>query len=243
MSSEAKEKYITAFEEICTENVDDVLTICLSATDQLLDKFKINLADDKGTADPRLAAVIFSKTFDCILDELKNQQKGKSECNINICKRFNIGYTTNENSDDEKVGNFCIYLNHLNISAKQSIIDTTEEKSIVRCTQWNTVNVEDQPEIIKNIAANAVSELKKIDVVINSSETIMPIFITVYENIINYIIIKRAESNAYEFTINFASCFDITARESEDGTDIVITPSINSKLYLKDDSSASGKYE
>ena len=240
---EAKEKYIATFEEICTENMDDVMTICLSATEQLQDKFKIGLTDDKGTPDPRLAAVIFSKTFDCILDELKSQQKGKSEFNINICKRFNIGYTTNENADDEKVGNFCIYLNHLNVSSKQSTIDTTEEKSIVRCAQWNTVNIEDQPQIIKNISAAAIEELKKIDIVMKSSEAIMPIFITVYENIINYIIIKRAESNSYEYTINFVSCFDITAREAEDGTDIVITPSINSKLYLKDDSNASGKYE
>ena len=117
-------------------------------------------------------------------------------------------------------------------------------KAIELAVQWNTDNILEQPKIIKDISAKAKDKCEKLDIYLVSSECIMPIFITTYENIINYIKIKRKELDKFEYEINFASVFYIGARESEEDTaDIYIRPNIESKLKLKNDLIATAKHE
>ena len=70
----------------------------------------------------------------------------------------------------------------------------------------------------------------------------MPIFISYYESIINYLKIHRREADLFELQLNY-SWFFIGAREGENGDTIFIRPSINGKLSLKSDVNASSKDE
>jgi hypothetical protein len=148
--------------------------------------------------------------------------------------------------DDEKEGNFMVYIRHLNSmnTSMDNASDNANLKALELAVQWNTDNIIDQPTIIKDISAKAKDKCEKLDIYLVSSECIMPIFITIYENIINYIKIKRQELDKFEFEVNFASVFYIGARESEDDTcDIYIRPNIESKLKLKNDLIATAKHE
>jgi hypothetical protein len=83
-----------------------------------------------------------------------------------------------------------------------------------------------------------------LDVNLSTADMVMPIFITTYETLVNYLSIKRREEDKFEKEINFISCFYITARESDGPDDIIdIRPNINAKLTLKNDAGASSKYE
>jgi hypothetical protein len=237
MSTERYEKY---FNEICKEDVDDVLTICSTASQIIYEKFKIKLDD------PKITATIFSETYEAILDYLKSLEKDYSEFKIDLCNRFIIGYSNIESEEDEKEGNFMVYIRHKNSlnTSMDNASDNANLKAIELAVQWNTDNVIEQPKIIKDISAKAKDKCEKLDIYLVSSECIMPIFITTYENIINYVKIKRKELDKFEYEINFASVFYIGARESEEDTaDIYIRPNIESKLALKDDSIATAKHE
>jgi hypothetical protein len=236
----ATEKYEKYFDEICKEDVNDVLTICSAASQIIYEKFKIKLDD------PKITATIFSNTYEAILDYLESLEKDYSEFKIDICNRFVIGYSTNESEEDEKEGNFMIYIRHKNSlnTSMDNAADNANLKALDLAVQWNTDNVIEQPKIIRDIAAKAKDKCERMDIYLVSSECIMPIFITVYENIINYIKIRRKELDKFEFEINFASVFYIGAREAEnDDCDIYIRPNIESKLKLKNDLIATAKHE
>lgn len=232
------EKYLQYFNEICTEDVEDVLMICTTASKRLRDRFKIKIDE------PKMLAAIFSKTYETVLRELQSLEKDYSEYQITFCDRFVMGYSTNQNESDEKEGNFMIYINHLNVIPSTDEVDP-QLSNKERCVQWNTDNIKTQPEEIKTIAAKTTEALKKIDIVLTSDEIIIPTFITVYETIIEVMKIRRKEQDKFEYEINFCSCFYVTVIEQDDqDTDIInIRSNIHGKLMLKNDAIASGKYD
>lgn len=237
MATERYEKY---FDEICKEDIDDVLTICSTASQIIYEKFKIKLDD------PKITATIFSKTYEAILDYLESIETKYQSFKMDICNRFCIGYSTVESEEDEKEGNFMVFIRHINSinTSMDNASDNANLKALELAVQWNTDNILEHPKIIKDIAAKAKEKCEKIDIYLVSSECIMPIFITTYENIVNYVKIKRKELDKFEYEINFASVFYIGARESEDDTaDIYIRPNIESKLKLKNDLIATAKHE
>jgi hypothetical protein len=232
------EKYETYFNEICTEDVEDVLMICTTASKRLWDLFKIKVDD------PKMIAVIFSKTYETVLKELANLEKEYDNYQITFCDRFVIGYTTDENENDEKEGNFMIKIDHLNVIPTIDDYDP-QLSNRERCVQWNTDNIKKQPEELKKIASMTTEALRKLDINALADEIIIPIFVTVYETIIEVMKIRRKEEDKFEFEINFCSCFYITVIEQEDqDNDIInIRSNIHGKLMLKNDAMASGKYD
>lgn len=232
------EKYVPYFEEICREDEEHVLTICDVAGACILEKFHLRFDD------PKLLATVWSKIFDSFLIKLEKLENQFSDFNINICDRVNIGYSTNENEEDEKQGNFMVFITHLNNNKKTEVSEDPRSKAEERAMQWNTENLIEQPNLLAEISVDALELLKGIDVYLGSREFIMPIFCMVYEQLVSYLMTKRREKDEYEFEINFISCFFIGARETEDGEDeIFIRPNIESKLRLKSDGKASSKYE
>ena len=232
------EKYEKYFEEFAHEDTEHILSICETASKIIWDRFRTRFDD------PRLLASCFSKIFSSFLNKLEALEAEYSDFNINICDRLCMGYSTNEDDDDEKQGNFMVYIRHINANKKNEESDDPTAKAVERAVQWNTENIISQPELLRKISIDALEDLKLIDVSIGSSELIIPIFVTTYEAIINYIKVKRREEDAFEFEINFISCFYIGARESEDEMDdIYIRPNIESKLQLKSDLKASSKHE
>lgn len=178
------------------------------------------------------------------MNKLKSLQKDYSDFQIKICDRLVIGYTTNDNEEDEKNGNFMVSIKHLNCTKKNYDTADPTATSRERTVQWNTNNIIEQPKLLREISIEAIERLKKIDVTIGFEEAIIPIFVTTYEALIMYLKTKRKETDEFEFEINFMSCFYIGARESEDVDDtIYIRPNIAFKLEIKDDATATAKYE
>ena len=232
------EKYESYFEEFAHEDQEHVITICETASKVIFDRFKARFDD------PRLLAACFSKIYGAFLNKLESLESEFSSFQINICDRLSMGYSTTNDEDDEKIGNFMISITHLNSNKKNENVEDPTAKTEERAVQWNTENIISQPELLRKISVEAVDELKTIDVNIGTTELIIPIFVTTYEAIVNYLKIKRNEEDAFEFEINFISCFYIGARESEDGLDdIYIRPNIEAKLKLKNDTNASSQYE
>nr|DAS02483.1 MAG TPA: hypothetical protein [Caudoviricetes sp.] len=230
------EKFLRDYNEFVVEDEEHIIPICSSAIKILYEKFKVPLKD------PKLVAVIVERTYKVIINLLKSYETKLKEFKINLCDRVEFSYSTDTSDDDEKQGNYVIAMTHLN----KSIIDTPPEEdtsSTERITQWNIENVITQPGIIREISNAVIEDLKTIDVHIGISELVMPIFITVYECIVNYVRIKRQELNEFEFEINFVSCFHIGCMETEDGSSIYIRPNIEAKLLMKDDQSATSIHE
>ena len=240
-----EEKYIKFFNENVNEDIDDILMICDTANKRLYQEFRMGFNNpDTNKPDPKLLAACFAKIYEAILISLENLEKSYSNFEINICNRLLVGYSTTNDEDDEKQGNFMIYIRHIDSSKKHDEFDDPAASAIERCVQWNTENITNQTEIIKKISIEATHTLKDIDVTVGSSECIMSIFVIVYESIINYLKEKRRDDGLFEYEINMIGCFYIGVREGEDDIDdVYIRPNIESKLRLKNDTLASSKYE
>lgn len=131
-------------------------------------------------------------------------------------------------------------------------------------------NIVESSNDIKEIRGKVKEALEDIDIQIASSEIIFPIFIKIYEELASYIQVKRNDLDAYEYEINFLSCFTIGCREivvtpddkekdekkkekrdkgesteedEEISVVIYIRPSIQTKLGVKNDQSATAIHE
>lgn len=232
------QKYLSYFKENTPEDLEDVMTICSTASKTIWDHFRIKFDD------PELLGAVFSKIYEAFIKYLVDQESKFSDFQIDIAGRLSIGYTTTSDEDEEKQGNFMISIKDLNSNKKYEGIDDPTVKAVERAVHWNSQNVINQTKTIQDVSLIANELLKDIDVSLGSSELVMPIFVTTYECLVNYLKVKRREKNDFEFEINFISCFYIGARESEeDFDDIYIRPNINSKLMLKNDSKASSQFE
>ena len=230
------EKYIEFFNEFATEDIEDILTVCEMAGPKICKIVKARFDD------PKLLGSVFSKIFTAIQKNLRDLEDKYSSFEINVCDRLLIGYSNKTEEDDEKAGNFMFYMRHMSDSKKVEDEVDSSSSATELAVQWNTENIRVQPELLRKIAVDAIKELEEIKVMLSSSEFIFPIFVTVYENLINYLRVKRGEKDVFEYEINFMSCFYIGARESEDGVDdIYIRPNIESKLFLKNDLRASSE--
>ena len=231
------ERWIRYYYDNIYEDEEDIQMISETANSVIRERFHITLTDH------RLTTAAFLKIFESFIDKLKTFQKDYDNFQINLANRLAIGFTNNENDEDEKVGNYMIFMQHLREATKVQSVDDPTITNIERTVQWNAENVVENPELIRTITIEAVKYLRDIDIQLANNEIIMPIFITYYECIINYLKIHRREADLFEMQLNY-SWFFIGAREGEDGRDsIFIRPSINGKLSLKSDLGASSKDE
>lgn len=230
-------KYEEFFNLNASEDEEDIRNICGTAIERLK-SFNITFNDY------RLLAAFFCKVYDALLTSLEKFEKEYSDFEINFCDRFVIGYSTSEDEDDEKQGNFMVYVRHIKADTKKYEFNDEELKTSERLASWVTDNLNDQPELITKIAGEAIKLLKDINIRISSTDCIITVFSVIYETIVNYLKAQRQNTNSYEYEINFMGCFYIGVRESEDGEgDVYIRPNIESKLRLKNDAVASSKYE
>lgn len=232
-----EEPYITYFNEYAVEDVDDILTICESASVIIYNRFRMKFDD------PRLLAVTWAKIYEAFFIKLKSLQTEYTDFTINICERLQMSYSNSDEEDNEKAGNFCPSIVHLNNTKKNDEVDDPTATSNERAVQWNNDNIIKQPKLIREISVNALKILADTDIQIGTAEIIVPIFITVYETLINYIKIKRREMDQFEYKVNFVSLMEISARETEDADtdDIYIKPSIDSKTGIKNDEKFASK--
>jgi hypothetical protein len=230
------ERWLGYYYDNIYEDEEDITLISETAIATIRERFHITLDD------PRLMTSAFLKIFESFIDKLKTLQKDYDSFQINLANRLAIGFTNNENDDDEKSGNYMLFIQHLREATKTEANNDPTVSNIERAVQWNAENITDQPELIRTLTIDAVKYLRDIDIQLSNNEIIMPIFITYYESIINYLKIRRREEDLFELQLNY-SWFFIGAREG-DGRDVIfVRPSINGKLALKSDISASSKFE
>jgi hypothetical protein len=231
------ERWLRYYYDNIYEDEEDIQMISETAIATIRERFHIVLPDH------RLATSAFLRIFEGFIEKLKSLQKEYDNFQINLANRLAIGFTNNENEDDEKSGNFMLFIQHLREATKTETVNDPTISNIERAVQWNAENIVEQPELIRALTIEAVKYLRDIDIQLANNEIIMPVFITYYECIINYLKIHRREADLFELQLNY-SWFFIGAREGEDGRDtIFIRPSINGKLSLKSDISASSKSE
>ena len=231
-----EEKYISYYNDMVLENEEDVEKILESASITIYDRFKAKFDD------PKIFGSVFSIVYRTIVDHLKSKESSSIAYEINLANRLAIGYSNSADEDDEKMGNFMIYIQNLEGANTSSDFDV-ELSAAERAVQWKTENIIENPDDIRIISEKALKNLSKIDINLASSEFIMPIFITIYESLILYLKIHRKELDEPEYEMNFISCFNITCYESEDGDIIDIRPTVEDKSGMKDDSKATAVYE
>lgn len=259
------EKIKRHFREICPEDVEDCQTVLSNASKVLNKDFHIKLKDDV-----IIFGCIFEQTYQQILQHLIKQEKDKDSYFINIADRLIIGFDNSNNENDEKQGNFSPYIRHLNSDKKDEYTVERTDGAKEISAQWMAKNIVESSNDIKEIRGKVKEALEDIDIQIASSEIIFPIFIKIYEELASYIQVKRNDLDAYEYEINFLSCFTIGCREivvtpddkekdekkkekkdkgenteedEEISVVIYIRPSIQTKLGVKNDQSATAIHE
>lgn len=241
-------KIIEEFDECVFEDQEHIALICETANNLIYDRFRIQLnnPEDPSRDAYKMTAMIFVYTFRSMLKLLRAKRESNSTFEINIANRFVIGYSNQDSVEDEKNGNFMIYIRDLkHYTAKDDSSEfRTTENAKQYITAWNSENMIQNPQTANAIASDAIAELKKINIFLGNSEFVFPIYVTIYDALVDYIKIRRRELNLDEFEINFCSCFCISANEQDDGVDrIAIRPLPEQKLYLKSDKIATAIYD
>lgn len=247
----AKTKTQLWFDENVSENQKELLEIGELANKVLHETISISINN------PKTTIAIYAKLFECICDVIIEKESEWSDFRLNVADRLNIGYTTTSNEDDEKMGNFMIYIQDIDHVQSTENLEEDETDTIVLCTQWNAANVKAQSDVIKKVASAGKKVLSEIlNVKTESNEIVIPMFCIIHDQILNYIRLKKAESKDAEYEINVAGLYTIgiadleSEDEDEEGNtekdineEIYYVPSISLKLRFKSDKIATGKDE
>lgn len=229
------------FETNIVDDKDEMLTIGKMAKNALYSEFLIHFPFD-GTP-----ISIFAQIYDAIISYLKSQQSTKDSVSIELGKRLEIGYTTtfmDENAEElEKLGNSMVYLKYIDNSAKMHF-DSSDGGTVERCTKWAEANITTSLDAHKEITRIATKNLEKnLSMIIGQPSVIMPIFMTVFDHMIDFCKISYPEQKEFQYKINMAGCFEVCVMETEDGLDISLKPSVSDKVRMKDDGSFSSKFD
>lgn len=265
VSNNVNRRWLLYFEEntAAMDNPEAIETIGTAAVTTIKKNYQIDISDDT-TMDSKgnimsvsgaamLMTAFFIRTTEAMLKFLVSKTKNtdSTEYKIKIADQFEIGYTNMVSEDDEKSGNYMIYMKHLGVPiAKEDGLIDIDTTPLELTTQWYRTHTRENPEAIGKMCQLALNMLgdkeKGIDIELTHREMILPLWITYYQAIITYIEeqYKIAYNNGeFEYSLNF-SWFIITARESENvAPDIIIEPTISSKLELKSDQGASSSNE
>ncbi len=227
------------FKDNVSENEAELITIGGMA-DEMLHK-TISL----GLTEPMTTITLYASIFETLCDVVVDREKEYDDFNLNVADRMEIGYSTTANDDDEKTGNYMVYIRHLESKASDTSLDEDEDDTIELCTQWNAANIRVQADIIKEAAARAMKDLSDIiNIKVQSSEFVIPMFCIIHSQILRFIRTRREETKRTEYELNVAGLFTIGVQITEDGDEeIYYVPSIALKLKFKNDAIASGRDE
>lgn len=247
-------EYTEFFKEHDVENCEDTALILSAAAEDIFTHFGIKFGQKSVTDGsiewkPEMLGTAFIVFFEELLEKLKSLRAEYSEYAINVADRLIIGFSNNDSEDneisgvdDEVIGNFAPFITHINKKHKEPSFELGASPES-RCTQWINSNVTDDIKVIEDISASAKTKLSQLKIKLIHHSFLPPAFIMVYEELVNVIQTKRRDEDKFKYTINFLNCFSITCRETDDGDEITITPNIRFKLDIKDNQSASGKYD
>lgn len=254
-----KAKYYTdVFYDKVIEDEEDIQKIGLLACKTIQRDFGLSFSESRKVyeADYRMPIVTFIVAFNDLIDEIKKYRRDCNQFRLDMANRFTIGFdNTDSDVDEEKEGNFCPFIFNIEKDIKM-MENVTSRIPTERCNQFvddelkksfSSLGEKDSERamtILNNFSAKAFGELRDLDLVYPNIDMVPCIMLYVYDQLIGYIKQKRleySEEDYDEVEINFCGCFNIIAREREDGTDdIIITPTIESKTGIKDDLTSGG---
>ena len=148
------ERWVRYYYDNIYEDEEDIQMISETAMATIRERFHIVLTDH------RLTTAAFLKIFEGFIEKLKSLQKEYDNFSINLANRLAIGFTNNDNDEDEKSGNFMLFIQHLRESTKTEIVDDPTVTNIERTVQWNAENIVEQPELIRSLTIEAVKYLR-----------------------------------------------------------------------------------
>ena len=238
-----KETFVTRwFNDYVVDNKDDIKIICDLTSRSVEEQFKIYLK----SGNTEVYAVVFYATFMTILDFIKQQQKVRNNFTIEIANSINIGYTNNDNEDNEKVGNFMPLMEYISIN-RNIINDSTmsEDVTATNCLKWKELNIKKTVEYYKEIQEKAYEKLRtEYKTSLRTSEAVIPIFCIFMDNVTNVLKHKFKEAegtDVSEVSMNVLGLFDVYySFDVESGKECIeFEPNIAMKLALKNDDIAS----
>lgn len=237
-----KETFVTRwFNEYAVDDKDKIKIICDMTAKSAKDQFNMVLK----SGNTEVYAVVFYATFNEILSFIRKKQKMYNEFTIQIANSVNIGYCNNNNDDNEKVGNFFPILEYCNVNRNIVNEDSvTEDTTVSNFIRWKELNIKKNSESVREISSNAYNTLiSDYHVSLRTDEAVIPLFCIFMDNIASYLkfLFKESEGTASEVHLNVLGLFDAYYSYNEESDEEIIeyTPSIATKLALKQDDVAS----
>lgn len=223
------------FKDNVCENVQDIQKIGDTAVRRLVDVLSLDLVDNETMMS------IYGNIFKAACEYVAGKEKDYDAYDLDIADFLHIGYTTTDSEDDEKTGNFMVYLQHKDNPSIDAIIDDEETNTLALSAIWNAMHIKVQAEEIKEVAIEGKKALDKyINLKTESHEFIIPVFCIAHAQLVRYLKNKRMELGLSEFEINVCGLFDAGCSVNDDAEEeIYFHPSIALKLLFKNDSIAS----
>lgn len=220
------------------DNKEELIEVGNIANAMLFEQLNVDLSNPKTT----IAAYVW--ILNTILDVLKSTQNENDEFCINIADRFRIGYTNISDDEEEKDGNYMIYIQHLNIphpyESLNDVDDDEEDDTALLCVKWNASNIKAQAEIIKEISVRGRKNLSDlINIKLDKDVFVMPLFCIIHDAIVNYVHSKRVDLDDQDYQLDICGLYTIgESIDAENVPEIYYEPSITLKLMFKDDANA-----
>lgn len=199
---------------------------------------------------PEIPIALYMLCFEAIFEYLKEQEKTKDSLKLILANRFEIGFTTSfdteEERDFEKFGNYAIYMKHYENDKQLEMEYDDDASAVSRCTQWNEANItRSSVDAVKDITTKTIKKWADVlDMPVSSAEVVMPIFMMVHESIVNYLRVDLgSHPTEFEKSLSLGGCYEIYCRRMENGLDISFKPAVSDKVFMKDDGRATSKYE
>lgn len=238
-----KETFVTRwFNDYAVNNKEELKIVCDLTSRSAEEQFKMRLK----SGNTEVYAVVFYATFITILDFIRSKQKTHNNFTIEIANSINVGYTNNDNEDNEKVGNFMPIMEY--ISVNRNIVDDnsmSEETTSTNFIKWKELNIKKTADYYKDIQEKAFETLRsQYKTSLRTSEAVIPLFCIFMDNLTNVLKHKFNEvqgTGVSEVSMNVLGLFDIYYSFDEtSGQEIIdFQPNIAFKLHLKQDDVAS----
>ncbi len=247
-----KETFVTRwFNDYAVNNKEELKKICELTARSAEEQFTMYLT----TGNNEVYAVIFYATFMSILKFIRGKQKQYNNFTIEICNSINLGYTNNDDENNEKVGNFMPVMEYIGINMTVVDDDSSDEeedsdkkdenRTKNNFIRWKQINIKKNVEYFKEIQESAYQVLQEeYKTRIRTSEAVFPLFCIFMDHITNVLkeMYREAEgTDVSEVSMNVLGLFDVYYSFDADSNQEIIefSPNIRMKLALKNDSNAS----
>jgi len=232
------------FRDNCVNNYEDMMIICDAVAKSAEEQFSLYLKSGHNET----FGIIFYGTFVSILQFLREKEKHYKEFTVEIGSSLNVGFSNNDDDENEKTGNFMPILEATGAS-NRSVVETSYSELVESTTaenyiRWKELNVKKNAEMMKEIQERTYQYLKReFKVSLRTSEAVISLFCIYIDILMSYMKHKYNElvdTNISEVSMNVLGLFDIFYSYNQDTAEDIIEfqPTVFTKLQLKSDERA-----